>query len=163
MPQEEREPDTEFEIYLAPGHLLRRAQQLHTAVFAEAVADRDLTTPQFAVLSALAQTPSIDQVTLSLRLAIDRSTIADVLARLEDRQLIKRTRDKRDRRRNVLELTAAGEALYRSSLADVVAVGKRLLDPLSEREQATLLKLLTKMIAANDETFAEANGHYAPR
>jgi DNA-binding MarR family transcriptional regulator len=155
-----RETDADFELYVAPGHLLRRAQQLHTSVFAEMVADGDLTTPQFAVLSALHKTPQIDQVTLSLRLAIDRSTIADVVARLEDRSLIKRTRDKRDGRRNVLELTPTGEALYRSSLADVVAVGKRLLDPLTEREQATLLRLLTRMIAANDHTFAEANGHY---
>jgi DNA-binding MarR family transcriptional regulator len=128
-------------------------------MFAEMIADRDLTPPQFGVLCALHQTPSIDQVTLSSQLAIDRSTIADVLARLEDRTLVKRARDERDGRRNVLELTPAGERLFQSSLGDVVAVGERLLEPLTVKERATLLRLLSRVVAAGDGSFAGAGGH----
>src|SRR5215213_4670855 len=96
---------------LAPGHLIRRVQQVHNSIFAEVISDPDLTPPQFAVLSVLSCNPDIDQVELAQRLGMDRSTIADLAGRLEDRKLIRRKRDKNDGRRKVLRLTAAGESM----------------------------------------------------
>ena len=153
-------PDDEFELYAAPGHLVRRLQQIHTAVFSELVSDPDLTSPQFAVLSALYQTPNIDQVTLSVRLAIDRSTITDITSRLRDRKLIVRRRDEQDARRNVLQLTAAGERLYKKTLPEVVEVGRRIVEPLSPADQACLMKSLTTIVATRDSAFRESEGHY---
>jgi DNA-binding MarR family transcriptional regulator len=149
------ETSIEFDLHLAPGHLLRRAQQLHAAVFAEAVSDADLTTPQFAVLAELHSSPKIDQVRLSQRLAIDRSTIADVAGRLEERGLIRRQRDRRDARRNVLSLTPKGRALYERTLPEVVEVGRRLLEPLAPADREHLLRCLAQVIAANDPYFSE--------
>jgi DNA-binding MarR family transcriptional regulator len=143
----------EFELKDAPGHLLRRAQQLHAAVFADTVSEADLTTPQFAVLTALRNGPEIDQVRLSQKLAIDRSTIADVANRLEERGLIKRKRDTKDARRNLLSLTAAGRALHDRTVPEVVQVGHKLIEPLSERDRKTLMRLLSKIIAAHDPFF----------
>src|SRR4051812_38765850 len=143
----------EFELTDAPGHLLRRAQQLHAAVFAEVVSEPDLTTPQFAVLTALRNQPETDQVRLSQKLAIDRSTIADVANRLEERGLIKRKRDTKDARRNLLSLTAAGRALHDRTAPEVVEVGRNLLEPLSERDRKTLMRLLAAIIAAHDPFF----------
>jgi DNA-binding MarR family transcriptional regulator len=158
-----RLPDDEFELYAAPGHLVRRLQQIHTAVFSELVSDPDLTSPQFAVLSALHQTPNIDQVTLSVRLAIDRSTITDITSRLRDRKLIARHRDDQDARRNVLQLTAAGEKLYQKTLPEVIEVGRRIIDPLNNEERTRLLESLTTIVATRDAAFREANGHYSGR
>lgn len=146
--------DTEFQMNLAPGHLIRRVQQVHNAVFAEVATDPDLTTPQFAVLSVLYCNPNIDQVELAQRLAIDRSTIADLAGRLEDRKLIKRTRDKNDRRRKVVRLTAAGESMYLRTLPEVIEVGRRLLEPLDERERAAFLKSLAKIVASFEPPYA---------
>jgi DNA-binding MarR family transcriptional regulator len=145
----------DFELREAPGHLLRRAQQLHAAVFAEVVSEEYLTTPQFAVLAALRNAPQIDQVRLSQRLAIDRSTIADVATRLEERGLIRRKRDVKDARRNLLSLTAAGKALHDRTAPEVVEVGRRLVEPLSERDRKTLMRLLSTIIAAHDKYFDE--------
>jgi DNA-binding MarR family transcriptional regulator len=147
---------SQFDLHAAPGHLLRRAQQLHAAVFAEVVSEADLTTPQFAVLTALRSTPKIDQVRLSQRLAIDRSTIADVASRMEERGLIRRERDTRDARRNVLSLTPRGRALHDRTMPEVVDVGKRLLSPLSLEDQATLMRCLSSIIAAHDPYFDES-------
>jgi DNA-binding MarR family transcriptional regulator len=146
--------DAEFQMYLAPGHLIRRVQQVHNAVFAEVVSDPDLTTPQFAVLSVLYCNPNIDQVELAQRLGIDRSTIADLAGRLEDRRLIKRTRDKNDRRRKVLRLTAAGESLYLETFPEVIEVGRRIIEPLSERERAAFMKSLAKIISAFEPPYS---------
>jgi DNA-binding MarR family transcriptional regulator len=145
----------EFDLRAAPGHLLRRAQQLHAAVFAEVVSEANLTTPQFAVLAALRQSPGIDQVRLSQRLAIDRSTIADVASRLEERGLIRRKRDVKDARRNVLSLTAAGRELHDRTAPEVLEVGERLVATLSKKDLETLLRCLTAIIAAHDPYFDE--------
>jgi DNA-binding MarR family transcriptional regulator len=146
--------DEEYQVYLAPGHLIRRVQQVHNAVFADVVSDPDLTTPQFAVLSVLYCNPSIDQVELAQRLGIDRSTIADLAGRLEDRRLIKRTRDKNDRRRKVLRLTAAGESLYLETFPEVIEVGRRIIEPLTERERAAFLKSLAKIVSAFEPPYS---------
>ena len=145
----------EFEPRDAPGHLLRRAQQLHAAVFAETVSSADLTTPQFAVLTALRSRPDIDQVSLSQRLAIDRSTIADVANRLDERGLITRHRDPRDARRKVLALTDAGRDLHDRTVPEVLHVGRRLVEPLDEDDRATFLRCLRTIIAAHDPYFDE--------
>lgn len=145
----------EFDLHAAPGHLLRRAQQLHAATFAANVSDPDLTTPQFAVLTALRSSPKIDQVRLSQRLAIDRSTIADIAGRLEERGLIKRQRDVLDGRRNLLSLTPRGRALHDRTRPEVIGVGERILDPLSPTDRKHLLRCLTTIIAALDPYFSE--------
>jgi DNA-binding MarR family transcriptional regulator len=144
---------TDFDLDTAPGQLLRRAQQLHAAVFAEAVSDADLTAPQFAVLAALRSSPKIDQVRLSQRLAIDRSTIADVAARLEERGLIRRQRDRQDARRNLLSLTPRGRALYDRTLPEVMDVGRRLLEPLSPADRETFLRCLVQIVGAHTPYF----------
>jgi DNA-binding MarR family transcriptional regulator len=89
------------------GHLLRRAQQLHVAVWLRDVSS-DTTSVQFAALAVLEQRGRASQRELGLVLDLDRSTIADLVARMARRGLIRRERDQDDRRRNVLELTSAG-------------------------------------------------------
>jgi DNA-binding MarR family transcriptional regulator len=144
----------EFQMYLAPGHLIRRVQQVHNAVFDEVVSDPDLTPPQFAVLSVLYCNPNIDQVELAQRLGMDRSTIADLAGRLEDRRLIKRTRDKNDQRRKVLRLTKAGESMYLETLPEVIEVGRRIVEPLDERERGSFLTSLAKIITSFEPPYA---------
>jgi DNA-binding MarR family transcriptional regulator len=151
-----------FDLHAAPGHLLRRAQQLHAAVFAEVVSEAELTAPQFAVLAALSSSPEIDQVRLSQRLGIDRSTIAGVAGRLEERGLIHRRRDTKDGRRNLLSLTDEGQALHDRTMPEVIEVGKRLLVPLSTQDQATLMRCLTEIIAAHDSYFTDLPGGLVP-
>jgi MarR family transcriptional regulator, temperature-dependent positive regulator of motility len=148
----------EFDLRAAPGHLLRRAQQVHAAVFAEVVSETYLTTPQFAVLAALRFSPEIDQVRLSQLLAIDRSTIADMVGRLADRGIVQRRRDSNDGRRNLLSLTASGRAIHDRTAPEVVEVGQRLVAPLCESDRENLMRCLTCIIAAYDPFFSESAG-----
>ncbi len=95
------------DLRLHPGHLIRRAQQVHYWLW-NAQVSSEVTSPQFAVLYALRAEKNIDQKTLGERVSLDRSTTAEVVARLKARGLIQRFRDPRDGRRNLLRLTAAG-------------------------------------------------------
>lgn len=103
-------PDT---IRQAPGYLARRLHQAYTAAWARRV-DPVLTGPQYAVLVTVEAHPRLDQGSLAHTVALDRSTMADVCRRLEERGLIERTQAPADGRRKLLGLTEPGrEALHR--------------------------------------------------
>lgn len=133
----------------APGHLIRRAQQVHTLFWAEDV-PAELTSIQFAVLNALLARPGIDQRTLGRQVRLDRSTTGDVVVRLMRRGLVERTRDVHDGRRNLLRLTPAGVSAHGRALPGVRRVQRRLLAPLSASERATFLRLVGKIVDAGE-------------
>jgi DNA-binding MarR family transcriptional regulator len=136
---------TGHDLMRAPGHLIRRAQQLHQTLWAQRV-DSDLTSVQFAVLASLAQQPRIDQRTLGGSLSIDTSTLADVCRRLADKGLLERRRDANDARRYVLRLTPSARRLLKHTVPAVDAVGDALLVNLSPDERDTLIDLLQRVL-----------------
>lgn len=92
------------------GHLVRVAQQVHTRLWASEVS-AEVTSPQYLLLSVLANAPDVDQRTATERADLDRSTGAELIARLAAKGLIERRRDPLDRRRFLLHLSSAGEDL----------------------------------------------------
>jgi len=77
---------------LHPGHVLRRALQAMNQLWDHDVS-HTITSPQFAALNALYAEPAIDQRTLGERISLDRSSMAEVVARLSARGLISAARD----------------------------------------------------------------------
>ncbi len=75
-----------------PGHLIRRVHQVSTAYFAEECGG-DLTAVQYAALVAIGAHPGIDATRLSEIIYFDRSTIGDVLDRMEGKGWILRRVD----------------------------------------------------------------------
>ncbi|QLH21647.1 MarR family winged helix-turn-helix transcriptional regulator [Streptomyces sp. Rer75] len=133
-----------------PGHLARRLQQAHSLLWGAMVSE-ETTSPQFAVLNALIEKPDIDQRTLSEHVHLDRSTIADVVARLGRRGLLERVRDPRDGRRNVLKLTDEGERLHRKLVTRTARMNRVFLAPLDEDERELLLRLIGRVADAAEE------------
>jgi DNA-binding MarR family transcriptional regulator len=132
-----------------PGHLIRRAQQMHYWLW-NAEVSSEVTSPQFAVLYALRAEKNIDQKTLGERVSLDRSTTAEVVARLKARGLIQRIRDPRDARRNLLRLTAAGLRTTERLIPKAVHMNRLLVSVLSECEQAELLRMLNLVVDADE-------------
>jgi DNA-binding MarR family transcriptional regulator len=132
-----------------PGHLIRRAQQIHYWLW-NAEVSSEVTSPQFAVLFALRAEKNIDQKTLGERVSLDRSTTAEVVARLRSRGLIQRFRDPRDARRNLLRLTAAGVRTTEQLIPKAVRMNRLLVSVLSEREQSELLRMLNLVVDADE-------------
>ncbi|OAA25606.1 transcriptional regulator [Frankia sp. EI5c] len=128
-----------------PGQLARRLQQVTYQLWT-AVVSTETTPPQFVVLNSLLADPDIDQRTLGERASLDRSTVADVVARLVQRGLIRRVRDPRDGRRNVLRLTQRGEATHSHVASRVERMNDLLLSPLNADERTALRSMLTRII-----------------
>lgn len=127
------------------GFLIRRAQQLHAAVW-QREASAEFTSVQFGALNLVHANPGIDQRTLGEHLQLDRSTIADVCGRLERRGLIRRDRDPADRRRNILALTGQGESVLSQLLPRADRVHEVLVGGLSEADRKELHRLLTLLL-----------------
>ncbi|MGI9288269.1 MAG: MarR family winged helix-turn-helix transcriptional regulator [Pseudomonadales bacterium] len=120
----------------------------------------NITQVQYGVLNVLDGTAALDQVSLGAQLGIDRTNVADVVARLEKRGLVKRIINPADRRSKLVSITRAGRQMAKELTPAMVAAQKILIEPLSEKEQATLIKILQKLLAAHNEgarTTFEAN------
>ncbi|MBL7499587.1 MarR family winged helix-turn-helix transcriptional regulator [Frankia nepalensis] len=131
-----------------PGQLARRLQQVIHQLWTASVST-EITPPQFVVLNSLRASPDIDQRTLGERACLDRSTVADVVARLVQRGLIRRVRDPHDGRRNVLRLTTRGESTHTEVAQRAEAMNEQLLAPLSGDDQAALITLLNRVVEAH--------------
>ena len=114
-----------------PGHLIRRAQQVHTVAWSKEVGTT-LTAPQYAVLSALwAHPEGIDQTAGAELASVDKSSMADIVARLVKRGWVVRTRDPADARRRLLALTDPVRDELLELTPAVQRVQDQLLEPLS--------------------------------
>jgi len=131
------------------GHLLRRAQQVHTALWS-AEFGGDLTGPQYALLSALTQGSVVDQGTAGRLASLDKSTAADVIARLERNDWLHRQRDTSDGRRYLLSLTAPARAALEYITPKVAAVQVRLLEPLAARDRDWFTAALARVAYAGE-------------
>jgi DNA-binding MarR family transcriptional regulator len=124
------------------GQVARKAEHLVAA----ALAREGVRRPHFTVLTSLAEQGSASQAELGRRLWIDRSDLHAILNDLEGDGLVKRVRDDRDRRRNVVALTSRGTAALRRLDQRVDAAQEALLEPLSARERREFRRLLEHVL-----------------
>jgi DNA-binding MarR family transcriptional regulator len=131
-------------------------------MLAEVTEPENLTPLQFGVLAALDDEPGIDQRRLAARLAIDPVTAGQVINDLERASLVDRQVHSEDRRARVLGLTPDGLKLRRRLRPALAAAQSRILAPLSAKDQATLLTLLTRVVAGNEAYAKPGNGRRRP-
>jgi DNA-binding MarR family transcriptional regulator len=131
-------------LHTAPGHLIRRAQQVHTNLWNETVTAQ-LTSVQYNVLLVLHHEPGIDQRTLGEHASLDKSTGGDVIGRLQSKGLIARSRDTTDARRNVLRLSKTGRREVLAHAAAVVEVQREILRPLDASQRRDFVSLMTRI------------------
>jgi DNA-binding MarR family transcriptional regulator len=139
------------DVYAKPGYLFRRMQQIAVSIFVEECRAFDLTPVQFAALVAIHTHPGIDATRLSAVIAFDRSTLGNVIERLETKGFIERKPSREDKRVKLLYLTKSGAALLRDILPAVDRAQARILEPLKPADRKTLMALLTQLVDLNNE------------
>ncbi|WP_240892090.1 MarR family winged helix-turn-helix transcriptional regulator [Pseudomonas sp. TMW22091] len=137
--------DNSPRILAHTGSLIRRAQQRHVAIWMREVST-DVTSVQYAVLLVLEQRPGVSQRELGDELDLDRSTIAELAARMVRNGLVERISDPHDKRRNTLFLTTTGRALLAELKPRVDNVERVLTQELSIAERDTLRHLIERLL-----------------
>ena len=138
-------------VYTRPGYLFRRMQQIAVAIFVEECSEYDLTPVQFAALVAIQAHPGIDATRLSAVIAFDRSTLGNVIERLETKHYVERKPSSEDRRTKLLYLTKSGAALLRDVMPGVDRAQARMLQPLKSADRKMLMALLSQLVDLNNE------------
>ncbi len=133
-----------------PGNLLRRCHQISVAIFLKQCQALELTQLQYIILSALEERGTLEQSRIGRLTALDRNTTAVVVRKLEERGLVTRRRNERDRRALLVSLTEEGRALRRQAEAGAAATQEELTLPLSESEREMLCALLQRIADENN-------------
>jgi DNA-binding MarR family transcriptional regulator len=136
-----------FVLAKSVGHMLHRAQQFATERFARDVGV-DLTLRQFALIAAVAEQNGRTQTDLVQATGIDRSTLADMIGRMEDRGFLQRDKAAEDKRAKTVSLTAAGKSALAKAVPAADAADAALLAVLDRTQRTALLTHLSALTAA---------------
>lgn len=135
----------DFELMLAPGHLLRRNHQRSYELFTQIVGS-DVTRQQIALLIALQKRSGASQNDLVILTGFDKSTLKEMLGRMIKRGWVSRERDPEDSRAWQINLTEAGRILLEERLSRVKQVQQEILAPLPAELRDVFLRCLRIMI-----------------
>ena len=116
---------------------LYMVKQLELAVRAqldEVLRTESVTTLQYTALTVLERRSDLSAAELARNAFVTDQSAAEMIAVLEERGLARRHPDPHDRRRRVVSLTEAGQALLDRVRGDVAAVEERMLAPLGPDE-----------------------------
>ncbi len=138
----------------SPSHLLHRALQLALDLYAEELGDAGVTQRQYAVLAAVEAHEGLTQTDLVRITGIDRSTLADMAARMITKGLLERQRSASDARANAVSLTEAGREALTLVKPRMAAADARLLALLGAARRVALTDALRELIRAGDQAAA---------
>ena len=139
------------DVYQKPGHLIRRAQQIAVSIFLEECAPTDITPVQYAAMVALRDNPGIDATRLSALVAFDRSTVGNVLERMEGKGLVLRIGNKDDKRVKILFLSPKGATALKEVEPFVKRAQERILAPLALEDRETFMRMLSQLVELNND------------
>ncbi len=127
------------------GYAIRRAQIRVYEDFYAGLANLDTTPTRFTLMLLIRENPGIRSVDLARTLGVARSGMVRLIDELEQRDLISREVDQRDRRNQSLVLTGSGRRML-SRLEEAVKEHEvRVTGKLSESERKKLLELLWRV------------------
>ncbi len=130
----------------SPSQLLHRALQLALDLYAAEFGPGDITQRQYAVLAAVADHEGAIQSDLVRITGIDRSTLADMVARMIAKGLLEREKATHDARANAVRLTEQGRGVLEAAQPKMAATDARLLKLVGgARRREAFIDLLTRV------------------
>lgn len=138
-------------------HLLKKVSQVATDIYSQERRKGDMTQRQYALLSCLAQNEGASQTRLVRDTGIDRSTLADLAARLESRGYIRREICTSDRRAKNLYLTPKGRQALHDMTPLMAEVDRRLLAALPPAHRDIFLAAIKRLASHSCDKPAQAN------
>ena len=124
---------------------LIRAREGIMSPIREMLSVTGITEQQWRVLRVLEEFGRMDTKTLADRSSLLLPSLTRIVATMREKGLVTQTRDDKDRRRQFIEITNAGQAIiddHSLQAADIVAFFKK---KLGQDDYETLLDLLTRL------------------
>lgn len=135
----------------SPSHLLKRAAQFANLIYMNEVGKSGLTHRQYTVLLAVDNNDGKSQTDLVRITGIDRSTLADLVARLLAQGYLQRKRTKDDGRTNAIRITAVGKKMLKLAQPGADEVDRQILSLIPAAERRSFLECLSVLAAEMDK------------
>jgi DNA-binding MarR family transcriptional regulator len=127
------------------GFLLSKLGMTSAMAFAAELQPLGIDPRHFGIMRIIASTEGRSQQQLGEAMRVPASRMVSLVDDLEERGLVERRRNPRDRRAHALHLTAKGRKLYDRALAVATGYEQRLCASLSDEERDQLLGLLQRL------------------
>ncbi|SLN10423.1 homoprotocatechuate degradation operon regulator HpaR [Pseudooctadecabacter jejudonensis] len=124
---------------------LIRAREGVMAPIRDMLSETSITEQQWRVLRVLADFGRMDTKTLADRSSLLFPSLTRIAATLRDKGFVTQTRDDQDRRRQLIEITAAGQRIINDHAPQAAQIAEGFKDILGAAEYETLLDLLTRL------------------
>ncbi len=139
----------------SPAHLLHRALQLALDLYAGESGPGAVTQRQYAVLAAVAAHEGLTQTDLVRATGIDRSTLADMIARMTKRGLLARERSANDARANQVTLSEAGRVALDAVQPHVHAADEKILALIPSAKRQAFVAILRDLAKAGEVSLTD--------
>lgn len=168
-PQFSQEPEVPTQSYelriLQAFRRIIRAVDLHSHKLAT---QHKITGPQLGCLLAIKENGPITSAKLAQKIILSPSTIVGIIDRLEEKKLVQRNRDSKDRRLIHIYITTAGEQLVAAAPSLLQDTLIRALSELPETEQISITLTLEKLVDLMEISHVSAvpiiqTGHLHPK
>lgn len=130
----------------APSWLINQASVYSHRLVAERFAAAGARGYHYRLLAALVEFGPASQAALGRRTGIDRSDVVAALNELAAENLVERSPDPVDRRRNVITITPAGMRRLEHLDGVLAEIQEALCAPLAPAERDELVRLLTRIV-----------------
>lgn len=155
-------PTIELETFL-PYRLSVLANVTSTAI-AAAYEDRfDLTIPEWRVIAVLTRFPGLSARDVAEKSRMDAVAVSRAVNRLLRAGRLRRAVAADDRRRSVLQVSAAGAAVYREVAPLALEFERSLLESLAPADRAVLARVLGVLTEKAETLSADMRGSNATR
>jgi len=133
------------------GYVLKHAQDALRKAMDDRLDDADLTTPQYAALTALEQEAGLSNAELARRCFVTPQTMHSIVTRLEEEGLLRRTPHPNHGRIQQLHLTDEGRARVNEGHEIIGAIEERMTGEVSREELEQAKRVLIKCAKGLDE------------
>jgi DNA-binding MarR family transcriptional regulator len=131
--------------------LLKRAAQYSADLFAEQLGKTGLTQRQFTLMETVLANEGASQTELVKTTGIDRSTLADLVNRLETQGYVRRERSNTDARVNFVFLTEQGRDTVLKAKPVAMQVDEALINALPDNLRRSFVQALEELSGKLDE------------
>jgi DNA-binding MarR family transcriptional regulator len=132
------------DLVLAALRRINRALDIHSRYLAH---HHGLTVPQLVVLSELSRLGKVSAGRLATAISLSQATVTGIVDRLERKGFVRRERDRHDRRRVLVRITAPGRRLLSSPPPLLQESFVRQFTQLHDSDQAMVLASLERVVA----------------
>jgi DNA-binding MarR family transcriptional regulator len=141
------EKDMPYEV----GRLIGRAKRYLSSMAAQRLASANESIYSWQLLAFTVRYGGLSQRELAAMTSQHPAGVSRGLVELERRGLVRRTRDRQDRRRSLVEATPKGLERYRELFPLVAEAVDQALRPLSARERLQLHTILSKLVPTAEQ------------